>query len=104
MNNKNNKDKYFLVKAITVDGEHEHRGHVIVKAKTIQKAMNFADKEIFQHDDTGMDTDDAYFGYGDNLTASRMNGCATITKSQAQTLRNLGVAHLYPNPHLLPKT
>ena len=85
--------KIFLLEAITIDGEHEHRGYCLIRAANSEAAEKLADIQLFQKDDCGLDGDGAYLGFGDNLTASRLAAVKEVNEQEAHALSRLGVAH-----------
>ena len=85
--------KYYLITAKIVDGEHEHRDHVILTART-QSALRKKIEKIFHKADDGIiDGHNAYFGYCDGLTSSTHEHTQEITQEETLRLEQLGVAH-----------
>jgi len=83
--------KYFLATYKILDGEHEHKGALILEAETGEEAFKMADAQEYDPD-----TDDArlYFSFcGDGLSACKNNGCYEITKEQMEFLERIGLAH-----------
>jgi len=84
--------KYFLAKFMIYDGEHEHRGQFVIKAKDFDMAWQIALKE--QHD-VGSDEAKTWWDYGDGLTASALESIEEVEKSEAEVLDRLRVAYFY---------
>ena len=82
--------KYFLARFTIYDGEHEHGGEFVVKAKSLDTARQIAMKE--QHD-VGSDEANTWWDYGDGLTASELNSIEEIKKSEAEVLDRLRAAY-----------
>jgi hypothetical protein len=92
--------KYYLLRSITIDGEHEHYNHCIVKADS-REQLREIEKEIFKLDECGLDAKDAYFGYGDGMTGTKLKGEEEITPEEAATLSRYHCANGYNcDPHL----
>ena len=83
--------KPFLVSAEIRDGEHEHYGYALLRANDQKSADRKAEKLFKQKH--GLDTDGAYFGYNDGLTASRLRGVTEISEIEAATLVHLNLVH-----------
>ena len=83
--------KPFLVTAEIRDGEHEHSGYALLRAKDQKSAERKADK-LFK-EKNGLDAEGAYFGHGDGLTASRLRGVTEISEVEAATLVRLNLVH-----------
>jgi hypothetical protein len=82
--------KYFLATYEIIDGEHEHKGALIIEAETPEKAWKIADSEEF---DPTTDNGSAYFSFcGDGLIGCRNNGCTEITAGQMRFLERVGLA------------
>ncbi|MBK8903083.1 MAG: hypothetical protein IPM53_17975 [Anaerolineaceae bacterium] len=84
--------KCFLARFTIYDGEHEHRGEFVVKAKSLDTARHIAMKE--QHD-VGSDGAKTWWDYGDGQTASTLKSIEEIKKSEAEVLDRLCVAYFY---------
>jgi hypothetical protein len=83
--------KYFLASFEILDGEHEHRGVVIIEAKTEALACKRAEAEEF---DPETDNEKFYFSYGgDGMIGCRNAGCQEISKEQMQFLEEVGLAY-----------
>ena len=89
MRNKNTMP--YLLDVLVIDGEHEHYSHVVVWAKNIAQAERWGIKNT--SDNSGLDDKDGYFSYGDGCTGSRLKSTKEISKAEADTLENLGVAY-----------
>ncbi len=83
--------KYFLATYEILDGEHEHKGALILEAETAEEAYRLADAEEFEPE---TDSDKFYFSYcGDGMTACKNRGCQEITPEQMQFLERVGLAY-----------
>jgi hypothetical protein len=88
---KSPKTKYYLGKVTTVDGEHEHKSFVTVKAPDLHTAENMITAEIIL-DDCGLDAPDSMFGWGDGCTATQLKGVEEIKRAQFNFLKRHNVA------------
>ncbi len=83
--------KYFLATYEILDGEHEHRGAVILQAQTPEEAYRKADAEEYEPE---TDTGQSYFSYcGDGLTACKNRSCVEISAAEMQFLERVGLAY-----------
>ena len=83
--------KYFLATYELIDGEHEHKGALIIEAQTLDAAWKLADAEEF---DPVTDDGSGHFSFcGDKLIACRNNGCSEITQEQMEFLERVGLAY-----------
>lgn len=92
---------YYLATFRIIDGEHEHTDYFIVpvdydgvgsvqqQVTCLEKAYERAGAE--EHDTLNYNKG-TYWDYGDGTTASQLKDVKKITREQAQTLHNLGVA------------
>ncbi len=83
--------KYFLATYTILDGEHEHRGAVIIEAKTEASACKRAEAEEF---DPETDNEKCYFSYGgDGMIGCKNTGCQEISEEQMHFLEQVGLAY-----------
>ena len=83
--------KYFLATYEIIDGEHEHKGALIIEAETTDEAWKLAESEEF---DPTTDNGSHYFSFcGDRLIGCRNNGCTEMTQEQMQFLERAGLAY-----------
>jgi len=83
--------KYFLATYEILDGEHEHKGAVILEAATAKDAYKMADAEEYEPE---TDSGRHYFSFcGDGMTACKNSGCQEITKEQMEFLEHVGLAY-----------
>jgi hypothetical protein len=81
---------YFLATFEILDGEHEHKGAVILEAQTLEEAYAMAEAEEY---DPATDSPAYYFSFaGDGLTACKNMGCREISKEQMAFLEQVGLA------------
>ena len=82
---------YYLATYEILDGEHEHKGALILEAQTTDEAYRMADAEEF---DPETDSEKFYFSYGgDGMTACRNQGCTEITEAEVKFLERVALAH-----------
>ena len=83
--------KYFLAIYEILDGEHEHKGAVILEAETAEEAYKMADAEEYAPE---TDSEKFYFSFGgDGMTGCKNRGCQEISKTQMQFLERVGLAY-----------
>src|SRR3990172_8886294 len=75
-------EKLYLAQFEILDGEHEHSGAFIVKAKDIDKATKIAEGQEHEPEFTDYSDEDTrkYWDYGDAETGSKVRRVTEITK------------------------
>lgn len=71
------------------DGEHEHTGHALVKARS----MAVADRKLSAEAHEVEDDKKGCFNYGDGMTRSRLNSIRGLTEEETKVVINLGLAY-----------
>ena len=83
--------KYFLATYEILDGEHEHRGALILQAESHEEAYQLAEAEEYDPD-----TDDPKFHFsfaGDGMTGCKNTGCQEISTAEMEFLERVGLAY-----------
>ncbi len=83
--------KYFLATYEILDGEHEHKGALILEAQTADDAYLMADTEEY---DPETDHETFYFSYGgDGMTTCKNRTCTEMTAAEVKFLERVGLAY-----------
>ncbi len=91
--------KYFLATYELLDGEHEHKGAMIIVAKTFDEACKIAEVEEYSPDIEYSDEEweegkFRYFDFGgDGTTAAHTSGVHEISQEQMEFLERVGLAY-----------
>jgi hypothetical protein len=89
----------YLAKFRIIEGEHEHHGEFLLKAKSHDEAYTLAKSQehepIIPDENEEGEKELTYFDYGDGTTASILQGVVEITQEEAATIQRFGLAHFF---------
>jgi hypothetical protein len=82
--------KIFLFTALLHDGGHEHRNHVMIRAKDLNTAWKIGKEEMH---DLWEEDNGKYWNYGDGLTATTPKYIQEIDQEEAEVLNRLNIVY-----------
>ncbi len=88
--------KHYLATYTVIDGEHEHLGHLLIRARDAREAPSLADS--LTHDTDCWDdegSEEHPWSYGDGTTTSQLRVVHEVNKEQFRFVKNVMAPLVY---------